>query len=105
MARNNFMIFVDEIKIIMEALKKLASPVDALGIKNAIQAAINLGFTSCTEPTEEEEVDLVLKELELNEKKKGLGAGTDLWSSLLQVASCGLAKKKPCSSHRENSAT
>lgn len=57
--------------ISMEALQKLASPADVPGIKNALFTAIRQGFTRCVEPTEEEEVDLVLREIELDEKKKG----------------------------------
>ena len=60
-----------ELMISMEAVKTLASPADVPGIKSAIYGALKIGFMRCVEPSSEDEVDLVLKEMELNEKKKG----------------------------------
>lgn len=94
-----------ELMISMEAVKTLASPADVPGIKSAIYGALKIGFMRCVEPSSEDEVDLVLKEMELNEKKKEAGAGNELLSFLSQAVSSGLAKKKPFSSAPENSAT
>lgn len=87
--------------ISMEALQKLASPADVPGIKNALFTAIRQGFTRCVEPTEEEEVDLVLREIELDEKKKEAGGVSEWLYSLVRSASSTSAQPKPCSSAPE----
>lgn len=81
----------------MEAVRRFASPADVPGIKAALQAAIHLGFTRTVEPSEEKEVDLVLQELELAEKKKEAGAATESFFSLLAAALSTSALEKPSS--------
>lgn len=91
--------------IAMEAVRRFASPADVPGIKAALLAAIHLGFTRAVEPTEEKEVDLVLLELELDEKKKEAGGVIESFISRLAAAASASTQKTPCSSAPENTPT
>lgn len=88
--------------IAMEALRRFAAPADIPGVKTAVMAALHMGFTRAVEPSTEREVDLVLKELELDEKKKEVGIAIESFISLLAAAPSGLAQKTRSSSVPEN---
>lgn len=68
-----------------EELKRMAMPPDALRMRQAVCEAMDQGFKRTAAPTDQEEVDLVLAELEENEKKKAAGGVTGFFSSLLQA--------------------
>lgn len=68
-----------------EQLRTQASPVDVLSIKQAVREALALGFSRDKEPSEDEEVDLVLEELETAEKKTAAGVMSSLRSFLRAV--------------------
>lgn len=79
----------------MDEVLRFAAPADLPGIKMAIYEAVNMGFACAVERSEDEEVDLVLKELELQEKKKEAGAGNELLSSFLAAVCSSFAEKTP----------
>ncbi|MBQ9685057.1 MAG: hypothetical protein IJV41_00725 [Oscillospiraceae bacterium] len=87
----------------MEDLLRFASPADLPGIKSAIYAAIRQGFTQTVQPSEDDEVDLVLQELEQAQKKTAAGGMTDFLSSLLAAASSASPRGTRFSSPPESS--
>lgn len=89
----------------MEEMRHFAAPADLPSIKTAIYSAIQLGFTRSVERSEEEEVDLILKELELQEKKTAVGGAIGLLTSLFAAASCESASGMRFSSPPENPMT
>lgn len=68
-----------------EQLRSQASPADVLSIKTAVRDALALGFARDEAPSEDEEVDLMLEELEEAEKKTAAGAASALRSFLRAV--------------------
>lgn len=91
--------------ITMEAVRRFAAPADIPGIKTAITSAIALGFSQTVKPSEEQEIDLVLRELELEEKKKEAGAEIKSFLSHLASVVSTSAEKKPCSYAQANMQT
>lgn len=66
-----------------EQLRTQASPLDVLSIKEAVLGCLQLGFKRDRPAQPDEEVDEVLMELELAEKKKTAAAASSLLGWLL----------------------